>query len=122
MANRLWIYRVLGVVVVGASTALTAVFAPQYPGVIGSAITAVNAVVSVAVGKWLGIPIADIVQLALARMTPDRAVEVAVAALKSLPPEQAESATRALLDSIPPDAAARVRSLPSPPPPIGRSE
>lgn len=126
--SRVKLYRAIGVVAVAASTGVTMGFAARWP-----AITLVHMLVCVLVGTWLGIPISDIVQLALTRMPPERAIQIAVDALKSLPPEAAEDATRTLLRSIPPETAARVAvgagvvivpdsdrpTPPTPPPPRG---
>lgn len=100
-------YRVLGVLAVVATTALSVWIGTQWPA-LAAAATSLNSIVCWYVGKLLGVPLDDVIKAALQVMQPDRAVAVTVEALRSMPPANAETVTQKLLQSIPPDAQSRI--------------
>lgn len=126
-ASRLRWIRVVAVVLVTGTTALTVALASKYP-----ALASVNAGLAWLAGKLLGVPLQDVMQAALRAMQPADAVKLTVAAVRSMPPAKAEAVaqtvlseiashavgameparaeyiTRAILDTMPPEEKARV--------------
>lgn len=110
--NRLNAYRMLAGAAQLIVSGLCLLYLPEWIAV------AIPGALGLVLGKLLGMPIAQVTQLALSRIAarePDRAVTMAVDALQSLPPAHAEAATTRLLASLPPDARARSINPPAMP-------
>ena len=106
--ERLDVWQGVGVAVVGAMSALTYMFAPQFPWLVP-----LDAGVCWLVGKLLGKPVDEVISAALARMKPDRAAAVTAKALQSMPPDRAAAVTAKALESMPPESTRTIlRSIP----------
>lgn len=104
--DRVRIMRLLGAGAVLIVTAASALLADRWPWV-----TLVASAVSWGVGKALGIPVDDIVRVALRGMAPDKVADIAVSAIASMPPEIAEGATQRMIASVRPAAIARAQGV-----------
>lgn len=104
--DRVRLMRLLGAGAVLIVTAASTLLADRWPWV-----TLVASAVSWGVGKALGIPVDDIVRVALRGMAPDKVADIAVSAIASMPPELADTAARRIAASVRPAAIAKTVQL-----------
>jgi hypothetical protein len=102
--DRVRLMRLLGAGAVLIVTAASTLLADRWPWV-----TLVASAVSWGVGKALGIPVDDIVRVALRGMAPDKVADIAVSAIASMPPELADTAARRIAASVRPAAVAKIQ-------------
>lgn len=102
--DRVRLMRLLGAGAVLIVTAASTLLADRWPWV-----TLVASAVSWGVGKALGIPVDDIVRVALRGMAPDKVADIAVSAIASMPPELADTAARRIAASVRPAAIAKIQ-------------
>jgi hypothetical protein len=101
-------YGVYGVLAVTISTGASVMWGDLYP-----VLVPINAIVCWVVGKLLGVPIDSVITAALAAMTPDKAIGLAVTAVSSsMPPAKNEVRQELTREVIEQFASHAVASMP----------